>query len=277
MEITVVRQENQRYFEPLMPDALWKNADFVMGVIEDETACAVLALKEEDRMIKILWLLVAEEFRRRGIGKALLDNMHELAYAMRMDAAYCQFSGNDMTGELEHYLQKNLFEKDTEESPIYRITFGELPTGYMRKNIMGQAVRPVPLTEVTSQGFRKFCEKFAERFREEDVVPVLKSFHDYDRTVSFLLMREGDPVGGILLEKLDEAYYLACLCVFSNASAKDMMSLFCASYRELEKCCHADTPIYINALTETTRKMVIQLTEEKAVEVGRDVAWYFEY
>lgn len=39
MEITIVREENQSYFEPLMPRELWEKSDLVLGAIEEGAAC----------------------------------------------------------------------------------------------------------------------------------------------------------------------------------------------------------------------------------------------
>ena len=47
MEITIVREENQSYFEPLMPRELWEKSDLVLGAIEEGAACGVLAATEE--------------------------------------------------------------------------------------------------------------------------------------------------------------------------------------------------------------------------------------
>ena len=41
MEITIVRQENRSFFEPLMPVEQWQFADLVLGAIEEGTACGV--------------------------------------------------------------------------------------------------------------------------------------------------------------------------------------------------------------------------------------------
>ena len=38
MEITIVRQENRSFFEPLMPVEQWQFADLVLGAIEERTA-----------------------------------------------------------------------------------------------------------------------------------------------------------------------------------------------------------------------------------------------
>ena len=44
MEITVVREENQSYFEPLMPKEQWDQADLVLG--SSRTAQADLGFQD---------------------------------------------------------------------------------------------------------------------------------------------------------------------------------------------------------------------------------------
>ena len=110
MEITIVRQENRQYFEPLMPSQMWAWTDFVLGAIVDETACGILAVQESGRLLEILYLYVAEPFRRKGVATELLNALHEVGQLSQMDGEVCQYILGEETKELEECLCQNLFQ-----------------------------------------------------------------------------------------------------------------------------------------------------------------------
>ena len=56
-----------------------------------------------------------------------------------------------------------------------------------------------------------------------------------------------------------------------------MMGLFQASYQVMKNRCNPETEITINALTETTKKVVQSLTEGNAKQVGTATTWYYVY
>ena len=112
---------------------------------------------------------------------------------------------------------------------------------------------------------------------EDGTVPDLNVKYLYDQAASFLLVKRGEPEGCILLEKQDADYILSYFCILSKAAPAEMMGLFRASYQVLKKYCDPEDKIYINALTETTQKMVLQMTDQKAKTVGQAAARYYIY
>ena len=134
MEITIVREENQSYFEPLMPRELWEKADLVLGAIEEGAACGILAATEEPEHIMALqYLFVAQEYRRKGIATALLEGLHEIGRYSGIDLTMCQYALNAEQEDLDQCLSKNLFELDEVRTPVYRTAFGDLSLKYFGK------------------------------------------------------------------------------------------------------------------------------------------------
>ncbi len=278
MEITVVKEENQEYFEPLMPKEQWEEADLVLGAIEDGTACGVLAVTEEaEDIMNLLYLMVDKDYRRKGIATALLEGLHELGRHFGMNMTICQYAQNDAQKDLDLCLSKNLFELDEAKSPVYRVAFGDLSAKYFKEEKPSDRQSVTPLSEVSARVWNRFTEKLEKLQTEDGSIPELEVKYLYDQEASFLLMRRGEPMGCILLERLDADYLLSYFCVLQDASPLDMMHLFQASYQVLKKRCTPSSQLYINALTETTEKLVKNLTDQKAVLQGQAVTRYYFY
>ncbi|MBE5926377.1 MAG: GNAT family N-acetyltransferase [Lachnospiraceae bacterium] len=276
MDITIVRNENQEAFENLMPSMFWEKADFVLGAVDENTACGIIAVCEEDTLFNIQYIFVAEEFRRRGIATALIEGIHLMAKECKIDVTYCQYAENADTESLTNCFKKNLFDRDENSSHIYKVLFKDLSV----KLLDGKSRMPEddiwPLAEVTSVVWKSFTYKL-NQLAEEDTIPEIEKKANYDQDASFLLMHKGEPVGCILLKKYEESYILSCFCVFGNVSPMEKMRLFQASYQIMKERCSQDTEITVNALTETTKKMVLSLTDGKAKQVGIAATWHYAY
>lgn len=277
MEITVVRKENQEAFENLMPGIFWEKEYFILGAIEENTACGVIAVHQENTIFNIQYIYVAEEFRRRGIGTALLESLHIVAKQCGMDVAYCQFAENTDTEPFVKYLKKNLFNRDEKDSTIYKVLFKDLSTKLLDREPRVSDGDLLPLSEVASGVWKGFKYRLEQLSVAEDNIPEIEKKIVYDQEVSFLLVRNGEPEGCILIKRQEDDYVLACFCVLGHINPLDMMGLFQASYQVMKDSCNQDTKITINALTETTKKMVLDLTDGKAKQVGTAADWYYVY
>lgn len=281
MDITIVKEENQTYFEPLMPKEEWERADLVLGVIEEGTACGILAVSEEaEHILSLQYLYVAEAYRRKGMATALLEGLHELNRQIGMNMLICQYALTDeRQKDLDLCLSKNLFVLDEIKSPVYRTAFGDLSSKYFGKKLDEAVLKKavMPLSNVTAKTWNQFNSKLEHLPQDEATSVELEVKYMYDPEASFLLIKKGEPVGCILFEQLGEDFLLSYFCVLKDASPLDMMHLFQASYENLKTRCSASSSIYINALTEATEKLVQNLTNQKAVLQGQAVTRYYFY
>lgn len=277
MEITVVRKENQDAFENLMPRIFWEKEYFVLGAIEENTACGVIAVHQEDTFFSIQYIYVEEEFRRRGIGTALLESVHVIAKQCGMDATYCQYAENADTELLMKCFKKNLFSRDENDSPIYKVLFKDLSVKLLDREPRVSEGDLLPLSEVASGVWKGFKYKLEQLATHEDNIPEIEKKAVYDQEVSFMLEHKGEAEGCILIKRQEDNYVLACLCVLGHVNPLNMMGLFQASYQAMKDSCNQDTEITINALTEITKKMVIDLTDDNAKQVATAATWYYVY
>ncbi len=277
MEITIVRQENRQYFEPLMPGQMWEWTDFVLGAIENGTACGVLAVQESGSILEILYLYVAEPFRRKGVATELLNALHEVGQLSQMDGEVCQYILGEETKDLEACLAYNLFQNDEEYSKIYEVKPEDLSEKYFMRPFKGGGRILTPLSKVTARMWNQFLDRINALPKEAGNTPQLDSMYLYDQEVSFLLTKRGEAIGCALIEKTDDGYIFSYFCLLEEGSPMEMMGLLKASYETLKKKCKENDRIYINALTETVEKMVLQLTDGKARIMGQAVSRHYVY
>ena len=278
MEITVINEQNRSYFESLMPESLWQQADLILGAIDGGAACGILAAAEADTILEILYLYVAEPHRRRGAATELLEGLHQLGQDSRMDGEVCQYTIDATSEELDRCLSRNLFLMDDWKSTVYITDLKDVSAKYFESNLSeAEWQKLMPIGKVTAKTWNQFLEKAGQIPEEDGAAVNLGARGLYDPEASFLLISNGLPQGGILFEKQEKDYILSCFCTFGTASPMDMMTLFRAGYRVLKERSGGETKIYINALTQTSEKMILQLTEQKAKPVGQAVTRYYFY
>ena len=294
MEITIVRQENKSFFEPLMPVEQWQLADLVLGAIEEGTACGVLAVQEAGTFLEIHYLYVAEDYRRKGIATGLLRELHRIGRRARMDGELCQFVDNEVMKGLDACFAGNRYERDEAESTVYVTSFCDVSHKFFSQAApegsgsgqgrdraktvaLGAGVKAVPLSAVTARLWNQFLERLEGLPDEEGNIPSLDSKYLYDQDASFLLVKRGEAAGCSLFERTEDGYIFSYFCVLGKNLPPEMMALLGASYGVLKEKCHDSDKIYVNVLTKAAEKLVLQLTERKARPVGRATARYYIY
>ena len=276
MKITRITEENKTYFYHLMPEEFWNRSDMVFGAICEDTACGVLAVDEiEDTILSISFLFVEEEFRRRGIASALLQELHTQASQVGYDLSICQFMHNEDTADLKNCLLHGVFDEDELSSSIYRFKFKDLSEKLLGRENSAENV--LALSKASRIKWNELITYLNNKSNDEGIVPDLKGISSYEKDASFLLIDKGNVKGCILLEKQGDDYILPYFCIFEGVAPIQMMVLFQESYRVLKEQCKSDTAIYVNALTETAKKLVLYMTEEKAELIGEAVTMYYTY
>lgn len=80
-----ITETTESWFLPLLPPhtrALYQTTleMFAIGAVEDETACGVLLFYEQDDRVEIQYLIVADDYRRQGIGTGMVRYLCQSYY-----------------------------------------------------------------------------------------------------------------------------------------------------------------------------------------------------
>ncbi|MBQ7507427.1 MAG: GNAT family N-acetyltransferase, partial [Lachnospiraceae bacterium] len=77
MELTGIGSENEAAFRHLMPGMDIRDYRVAVGAIEEGHAAGVALYNDLDEALMLDYIFVAEEYRRRGIGTALIEEFLE--------------------------------------------------------------------------------------------------------------------------------------------------------------------------------------------------------
>ncbi|MCD8068658.1 MAG: GNAT family N-acetyltransferase, partial [Lachnospiraceae bacterium] len=246
MEITLVNQENQEYFQAYIPPQLSGKCDVVLGAVtEDGQACGALAAaREEDELLCIRHIQVAETQRGKGVGSQLLDVLRQIARESGDDAIYCQYLKPDGDDGFDRFLEKNGYQMDEEKSRVFVVTLQDLRPELFDARAAVQRDQIRSLARITDRMWDRFTAKVDKgRTGENEGVELYpKTF--YDQELSFLLMREQEPVGGILFSRREEEYVLEYMCTLSQVPPAQMMGLLSAAFEVIKSRGEETAPIY---------------------------------
>ncbi|MCD7806532.1 MAG: GNAT family N-acetyltransferase [Lachnospiraceae bacterium] len=269
MEITLVNQENQKYFQTYIPPQLSGKCDVVLGAVsENGQACGVLAAaREEDELLSIRHIQVAEAEMGKGVGSQLLDVLRQIARESGDDAIYCQYLKPDGDDHFDRFLAKNGYEADEEKSRVFVITLQDLkPELFDTRATQSGQIRS--LDRMTDRMWNRFTAKIDQNRTGENEGVELYPRTFYDQELSFLLLREQEPVGGLLFSRQEDGYVLEYMCMLDQVPPAQMMGLLSAAFKVIKNRGDEATPIYINALTDTTEKMIQRMTETEVKPAG---------
>ncbi len=95
MELTKITRDNIRYFQAFLPEEPEEPTMIRLGMIEDETPCAVMVarIKEKNgvKVAEITWLFTAPEYRQLGAAHDLLEELKDLVGESEVTEIHASF------------------------------------------------------------------------------------------------------------------------------------------------------------------------------------------
>lgn len=153
----------------LLPDELKRRLAseknvFAVGAVEDGTACAVLAaeLSLQDILVDILYLVVAEEYRGRGIGSGLVEFFCRCAEGQGIPVR-CLFSASGMEDPLYgFFVDLPDFFISEEDGFVCRIPFRDLTGSQTLMSAEDRIKDPIPFFSLPLQEQRAFRHRLED-------------------------------------------------------------------------------------------------------------------
>ncbi|MCL2633083.1 MAG: hypothetical protein FWD34_01065 [Oscillospiraceae bacterium] len=135
IDITPIDKDNMSFFEPMLPVemvTLLKNElAFAMGAVVDNTACGIIVVQPLEVSAQILWIFVAEDYRREYIGSTLFGEITEYLQnpdSFQMSGVFCRYSvkDDDSDSEVKAFLESVDFEQNETGEYSVSLTLAEL-------------------------------------------------------------------------------------------------------------------------------------------------------
>ena len=207
---TLITDKNREFFLQAVDPQIIDEGDIFIGAIDDDTntACGVLVAKEQaDLTLEITYIYVAEEWRNKGAGTALIDTLREVADSLEAERIACtNVRGND-EDEVADLLEDCDFVKDTEQTfPIYRVNLADIELKDSVKS--GKAGMLVSLKDITDKEWTDLSKEWAEQSGDEMCLDALKfPKENYNGEKSVISLGKKGKVNGIFLLSGKEGDY----------------------------------------------------------------------
>ncbi len=117
MKATVVFGSNGIGFINGLSHEIIKNCELFIGAYDEQTdtSCGVLAAEIIDDMLAIRHILVADNCRRMGAGRAMLEKLFEIAKSTDVSAIICAHPADATDGVKEFLLNAGFYEDESAE------------------------------------------------------------------------------------------------------------------------------------------------------------------
>lgn len=259
LQITPITKENESFFLPFLPPD-WKNDDrqTVLGSIVDGTACGAFFEDYVDGESILRSIYVAPDYRRRGIGYALMDAGHRIIHCKKTDRTVCRYAiPEEERTPLEGLLRKSGFELGDGEGKIYCARLGDI-------SAIGALSEYKPSPQVCSLGQLSAyaLQMLNAQSQKSDILPWVNP-SDYDTEISCCIMKDGKPLGCLLVESGKELL-LRYLYISPGSDPSSMILLIRYALHHTIQRFGPDTKVWINVLEPEMERLLQKILNNKA-------------
>lgn len=257
----------QSLIHPNAQPALEAEEVYLFSANCDGQLCGALVASLEDGDAILYSLFVAPDYRRRGVGTALLSALRQGLEGEELDELYTQWILPQEGCEgLEGFLQCHGFDCDREEAPIYRIYSGDLAKSPFLRGAFSTKFRPdaniIPVSRWTQAMWEELGQDSTidpllrpEPFRGEMWEEASVGYRYGGRIVAYLLLKEAAEGEIVLLPGVAR----------KGAHPAAMLQLLTAALHDVRQYYQGDFSIWTNTITGHSRMLVERMTLGKAV------------
>lgn len=268
MIITTINEVNSSIFEKLIPEGLFSmlpmSGYFALGAIYEEEgekyAAGTLVFEvtegfngEENFIGAVLhWVYVAEQFRQKGIGDALVKEVLRVLESSGIELLRCDLPMGEEYNFLCFYLEQWGFQFRLMENYECDVTLEELKQNPFFKQINKNKVEPL------SEFNENTVIQGIQQFQDTPYIPLdLEEALDLcDRDVSCAIWEEGSIKGLLMMQKKGKEKLELLFARSLNGKPEHMIDLFLFAAQQLQKKYTAETKIHIKCYTESSAKLI---------------------
>lgn len=249
---------------PELIDAIKKDLPVTALVaVENGRAVGAIGGAADDEIFRILSIFVHQNYRNRGIGKALVGEIENIVEStgMLIRAEYTRERSDHES--LKHFFSRCGYREDIRPIPGYYIGYVSNLVDSSDRAILPELCRILPFSEVSEKALEA-AEKTA---REDDVdVPEEGLFsEEILRDISHVVLYDGEVYAFIVLEQPSEGM-LTVEALYSRIKDRGtMLAMITAAAKAVKERYSPDTKIAMLILNkETDRLMQKVLRDAKA-------------
>jgi len=203
MKITIINETNYYAFQDILPQYKSQRPAYLFGGVVDDIAVGTIALDSFEDGYSIAWLWVAPEYRRKGIGGALLDEVCKLSVGMSKACLTVTYPADALWADvMEYMLWMRGFQVFVQTYPMYLFTKEQLLSApLLEKTELVPDSRVVPLSKVIRSQLQEMIEE------NRQIENYYVSHAEYDRADgerSRALIQGGRIMGLILVSTFGE-------------------------------------------------------------------------
>ncbi len=268
-----VNEGNQKQFLAGIPDKFVKDADIIIGAVEEErdVACGVLTARiSRNRVIEITFIYVDEQYRNRGAGKAMVEFLQGSAEGMELFWIRCEqvrFFDNPVNEEL-----------DAVSGLLYACGFGEREKG----NIYECRVRdlkwskkndPYPVRKLRQFGKSGFRRLFEDLYKGRDPQYIASRAdyvqREYDGEYSIILCGEDDRwEAGVLVRIIENRPLIAEIIRAKDAGDDVVYMMMDMLMKQFFEDFPMETKVGFLVVQEGMYELAMTFSKEKAKKTG---------
>lgn len=265
MVVTSIQAEKQKYFYPLLSEAVIKKLGepgvigigAVTGQEEGGLAVGILVARISKSNVRILWIYVAQEWRRQGIGSSLLGGLLEGLQSMEWPGTVSAVTGPDTPAEVCSLLEKRFQRKPVAKKGIPWLFAEALQQGLLS--------RPVPAGVVMlSELHRKYLRQAEQELDYKGAAIVLPPRWETFAPCSTAYIRDGKVQAAVLFLEEDGTVSLAAVGVRHGCTEAHAAALIGAA-NEICRRYPKDTKIRLATISEAS--------ELVASMYPKDISW----
>ncbi len=236
MEIIRLRPDQYQYFKRLdivfMMGTLSVAGGFALGgIIHDEERnvdlpVGLLLANQIGNTIMVQWLCIDEDYRGQGLGSEMLNKLVDLAAASGIDTIGAYFRDTDSRKFTCPHDKKYFREYGfIREESLGGEWIGDIKT--MVRNNVKDEIRPglkmIRLSDLPRFRIKEAVDRIIASESTDYFYVVDKNYMEYDENLSFLLTKDEELVGAILINGNDNFLYPICIMAENEADVNALI------------------------------------------------------
>ncbi|MCL1824012.1 MAG: GNAT family N-acetyltransferase [Oscillospiraceae bacterium] len=270
MFTVMLQEENQQAFTRYIPKELRgelkKPETISFGAVNnDNTSAGVLMARVVSGWLEIIWFYIDGQFRRKGLGRALLGNMLScFDFVPELTGVFAQFPEKNNEG-LKELFESAGYKFEEGGRSVFELSLKDLTENKFWSKEPSSAENVVMLKDVFDINLRDFEVKLS---LTDAGVPLETPLNRkiYDENLSAAYIKNGKIEGILLIEKEENGSIFLSFAYVSPGENSALPAMLYKSGRKAVDTLPPETKISLAAITDVSARLTEKLFPGRAAE-----------